>query len=324
MVIQDLSKNLKNVVKPFYLISGDDYYFKKTAVSLFKALVDEMTFDFNITYFNSSMTADALLINLQTPPLMSDYRLVLFSGDGKKLDKEKAKSYESKIKDWLKNPCPNVILVIVDDDDSFKFLSKIAEVVDCKKQKIVDLIPQVANYISEKGFSANDATIKELINKCNNDMMIISNELEKLFAIADNKSISYDMIDKIVVNNIEQSVFKLTDSIALGNIGEAYVIMDTLLASGEQPLKILATIAGQYRRMFVCKVSQDSEAALAEQLGVNPYAVTISKRVGKSYKPMQLKKLVDKMSNIEYAAKNGEIGILEGLNLAFIYACNRR
>ncbi len=324
MKIQELNKNLKQQVKSFYLIDGDDFYFKKIAMQTFKSLVDEMAFDFNITYFNPQMSAEALFVNLQTPPLMSDYRLILFGGDGKKLDKDKLKGYDEKITTWLKNPCPGVVLVIINEEDSFKSLSKKAEVVDCSKHNTIELIGLVNDLITKNGYSVNEVTIKELIVKCNNDMMIISNELIKLFALAEDKIISFDMVDNIVVNNIEQSVFKLTDSIAQGNIGGAYTIMEDLLAIGEPPLKILSAISGQYRRMFISKISADSDVVIAEQLGVKPYAIAIAKKTAKNYKPMQLKRLVDKLGLIEYQAKNGEIGMLEGLNLALIYAIDRR
>ena len=324
MKIQELSKNLKIAVKPFYMITGDDFYFKKMATDQLKNLVDESSFDFNITYFNPQMSAESLYINLQTPPLMSDYRIVMFTCDGKKIDKDRAKQLEEKIKEWLKNPCPGVVLVAVNDEDSLKFLTKIAEVVDCSKQNTIELMSPVTKYINENGYSSNDTAVKELITKCNNDMMIITNELVKLFALSENKIIDYDMVCKIVVNNIEQSVFKLTDSIAQGNIGDAYFITDNLLATGEQPLKILAAITSQYRRMFISKVSVDSDNVIAEQLGVKLYAISIAKRTAKNYKPMQLKRLVDKMQLIEFQAKNGEIGMLEGLNLALMYAVNRR
>ncbi|MDE6967970.1 MAG: DNA polymerase III subunit delta, partial [Clostridia bacterium] len=309
---------------PLYLITGDDFYYVKMALNDFKSLVDSDMFDFNISYVGAPVNGESLNINLQTPPLMSNYRVIFLSSDGKKLDKEKAKTFEEVIKDWLKNPCPNVVLVVTNEEDNFKFLTKIAEVVDCKKRNTMELVEGVSEIVTKQGYSINDATITEIIIKCNNDMMIIQNELAKLFAIAEDKNITYDLVDKIVINNIEQDIFKLTDNIAKGNSGEAYKIMNNLLASGEQPLKILAMIASQYRRMFICRVSNDSESELAGQLAVKPYAISVAKRSAKEYKPMQLKRLVDKLQLIEFQAKNGEIGMLEGLNLALIYAINRR
>lgn len=324
MNIEMLSKSLQTNVKSFYMINGNDLFFKKQAINSFKSIVDEGTFDFNISYLNTAVTAEAFYINLQTPPFMSDYRVIFLSADGKKMEKDKAKAFEDKIKLWLKDPCPNVVLVADNDEDYFKFLAKYAEQIDCKKQNTINLVEQVSKMIANHGYVANDAAIKEIIVKCNNDMMIIANELDKLYAYCEDKNITFDIVSQIVVNNIEQSVFKLTDSIAQGNCGEAYSIMDNLLSSGEQPLKILAAISAQYRRMFICKVSTLSSEQLAVQLGVKPFAVEIAKKIAKNYKPMQLKKLVDKFQLIEFQTKNGEIGMLEGLNLAFTYAVNRR
>lgn len=325
MNIYDLEKNLQNSVKPFYLISGNDLFYKKKAYNSFKSLVDEGVSDFNISYCDTSISAELLFINLQTPPLMSDYKVVFLTSDGKKIDKDKARTIEGNISEWIKNPCPNVVLVADSEDDCFKFLSKLAEVVDCKKQNTAILMNEVKNIIADNGYSASDNVVREIIEKCNNDMMIITGELVKLFAYSERKIIDYEMVCDIVVNNIEQSVFKLTDYIAAGNCGEAIAIMDRLLAQGEQPLVILAAIISQYRRMFICKISSLSNEELQRELGVkSTYAIEVAKRIGKSYKPMQLKKLVDKLQNIEFMAKNGGISMLDGLNLALTYAINRR
>ena len=76
MNIEMLSKSLQTNVKSFYMINGNDLFFKKQAINSFKSIVDEGTFDFNISYLNTAVTAEAFYINLQTPPFMSDYRVI--------------------------------------------------------------------------------------------------------------------------------------------------------------------------------------------------------------------------------------------------------
>lgn len=320
MKVQQLGQNLRNQVKPLYIISGADFYFRHQAIDEFKSLVDEGTFDFNIAYIDTSEPAESMLVHLQTPPLVSAYRVVFLTQGGKKPEKDKLKKLETMLKKWQQDPCPGVALVICDDGDCFKALSKLAEVVDCSKQGLAELMPLVGEYIQKHGYNISREVLSSLITKCNFDMTIITNELTKLFALARDKSITNADVEDIVIDNIEQNVFKLTDSIAAADMSAAYCIFQTLLQSGEQPLTILAVISGQYRRMFMARVSADSDAVLAGQLGVSPYAVTISRRLGSKYKPMPLKKLVDRLQNIEFMAKSGEISAIEGVNLALIYA----
>ncbi len=96
-----LSKSLQTNVKSFYMINGNDLFFKKQAINSFKSIVDEGTFDFNISYLNTAVTTEAFYINLQTPPFMSDYRVIFLSADGKKLEKDKAKINEEPNKDTV-------------------------------------------------------------------------------------------------------------------------------------------------------------------------------------------------------------------------------
>lgn len=324
MNFQDLSKNLKSSVKACYLVTGDDLYFKKQVFQQFKQLVSEETFDFNVVYITSSISPEALFVNLQTPPLMSDYRVIFLSGENKKPDKDKAKAFEEVIKKWTKDSFSNVVLVVDNEDDNFKFLSKYSEIVDCKKQNVAYLTKQVMEQVNKSGYTIQENSAKSIVLRCNNDMMIIQNELLKLFALAEDKKITDRIVQEIVISNIEENVFKLTDYVAKDNYVASYEMMDNLLSSGEQPLKILAAISGQYRRMFICKVSKLSNSELSLLLGVKEFAIEISKRTAEFYKPMQLKKIVDKLQLIEYEAKSGLIGMTEGLNLALAYVLNRR
>lgn len=324
MNILNLTQALNTKIQPFYIINGDDSYYKKLALNQFKRLVDGFTADFNITYCASSCSVEELIIAISTPPFMSDYRLVVWQADGKKIDKDKTKKLEVKLKDWLKDPCPNVVLLAINEVDCFKAFFKLAELVDCSRQDTSVLLSYVSNLVNKKGYSIDNALIKEIVIRCNNDMATINGELEKLFFYCDNKNITTQAVEAVVINNVEQDVFKLTDSIANGNSGAAYLLLDNLLLKGEQPQKILALITSQYRRMFVAKISSDNDATLATQLNIKPYAVSIARKTAAKYKPMQLKRLVDKLQLIEYQAKSGLIGMNEGLNLAMAYVIGRR
>lgn len=324
MNILNLAQELNNKIKPFYMICGNDSYYRKLALKQFESLVDSQTVDFNLTYCASSCSVDELLIALSTPPFLSDYRLVIWQSDGKKIDKDKTKQLEEKLKQWINNPCPDVVLLALNEGDTFKPFLKISEIVDCSQQDTSVLLNVVMEMITKRGFKAETQLVREIIVRCNNDMATISSELEKLFCYVQNNVITADDVENVVINNVEQDVFKLTDNIASGNYDMAYSLLNNLLLKGEQPQKLLALITSQYRRMFVVKVSKDSDDILASQLGIKPYAISKLQKTAVKYKPMQLKKLTDKLQLIEYQAKSGQIGMTEGLNLAMTYVTDRR
>lgn len=320
----DLKNSIKKTVKPFYILDGEDFYFKNECCKLFENLVDIEAVDFNISNFDTTIAPESLMIELSTPPLMSEYRVIFLKSEPKKLEKEKQERLKTTIFEWLKDVCPGVVLIVIDEESNFKNCHKVGEVIDCSKQDnniIADLVREI---FDSKGKQCDIALIKEIISDYNNDMMVISNEISKLCDYVEGNIITAEDIKQVVATNLENDVFKLTDYISNEKNDLAYELLTQLLSKGEQPLKLLALITAQYRRMFICKVSQLSDADLAKELGVKPYAITVSRRMAKKYKPMQLKRILDELQLIEFQSKNGQINMTEGLNLAFLYVTNRR
>lgn len=321
--ILDLEENLKNKIMPLYIITGNDFYFRKRAIDSFLAMFDSTLSLFNITYFNFDEPISNMEIAVNTPPMMCDYRLVVIRGDIKKANKEFENRYDKFISNYLESKT-NTILVLLDEDSFFKNVYKKGELIDCNCLEASLLLPFVKKLINAKGYNIDDITLKDFVVRCNSSMTTITNELEKLYAIAENKSISQSDIEEVVTSNIEEGIFKLTDAISNRDIDKAYTLVDTFLEKGEQPTMILGLITAQFKRVFLSKISKDSDNDLAVKLGVKPFAIKLSRSLAKNYKPMQLKKIVDMLQNIEYKIKSGELGTLEGLQLALSNVLYRR
>lgn len=322
--VLDFKNQLNKNVLSLYAICGKDYYFRKQALNTILELVSGELSTFNVNYFTFADSVDSVRMALNTPPIMSEYKLVIWTGDIKKPLKEQQKSIDKFVAEYSKLPMMGGVLVLLDEGDYFSSVYKYAEVVDCGTLEPSFLASYVHDYIEKKDYHMSSLLIKELIKRCDNDMASIAGELEKLFAYCDGGEIDQDAIDQVVTHNVEQAVFELTDCITKNKIDEAYTLLEKLLAKGEQPLQLLGLILAQFKRIFYAKVSKESDKVLASQLGTKEYPIKLARGLASGYKPMELKKIVDGIQDIEYKIKSGRLTVEDGLGLAMALATKRR
>ncbi len=324
MNVLQLEQSFKQNIAPLYIIRGNDYYYRTRALNTLLALVSDDLSTFNVTYVSSDANINTVLIALSTPPIMSDYRLVIWQGDIKKMNKDVSTATKKALDKYLANPFEGAVLIAVDEIDYFKSIYKIGEEVNCSKLSTSELMPEVKQLLSAKNTTMDNMLIKELVERCDNEMAAIVGELDKLIAYADGDYITKESLAEVVTHNVQQDIFKLTDAITNGNVDFAYQLLDDLLSRGEQPLMLQALILGQYKRMFYTKISKETTDEIAKQLGGNPYPYKLARENAKKYKPMELKRIVDTLHNIEYDQKSGRIGMDEGLGLAMATVTKRR
>jgi DNA polymerase-3 subunit delta len=99
-----------------------------------------------------------------------------------------------------------------------------------------------------------------LLMRCGTDLRALDQELSKLFLYAgDRAAIRPADISEIFTDQGQGWVFDLTRAIADRDASAALSELARLLAQGEHPLKLLATIASDMRRLLVARQLLDSE-----------------------------------------------------------------
>ncbi len=310
MTVDDLQKRLDIEKLPVYFLKGEDVFLRELAQKQFSALVDAEFSEFNLNVFDSLESISDIIVECITLPVFSDIRVVLVKGVGKFLEREKAL-----LSDYLKNPAPETILVVVDDAEKspLSALYKYGDVINCDRCSEAQVVSRMSDILRQRQQSMDTFAIRVLAEYTNNNMTRIMVELEKLCDYANGKNISLSMVELLVTPDQEYTVFKLTDAICSGKNGEALKIISSMLEKGAKPSFILATLQNQYRRMFEAKVSSLEPSALATALGVKPYAITSAKALAAKYTQTELKNIVDKLHRLEYAFKSGETDEKEAL-----------
>lgn len=321
----DIKKNLMREVLPIYIICGEDNFLKRQVLNEFKSIIDGVTYDFNISDYYGLNEFEELKLNLQTPALMSSYRLIIWHGDIRKTSNSNLHETVKWLSNYLKNPNPTAVLLILDVEDNFKELHKLGDIIDCKRLNNSELLAYINDIIKKEGYIIDSKALNELILRCNFYIDIILLELEKIYILcSEDKIITIKDINEFIASTAEYDVFKLTDALNSNDNKKALTVLNSLLARGESPNALLALLISNFRRMFYAKISKLSDAELAVKLKVKPYSIKIARDIAVNYSATELKVIVEYLLEMDYNCKSGGLNYSEAINTVICKLLKKR
>lgn len=99
----------------------------------------------------------------------------------------------------------------------------------------------------EEGADLTEGAAQLLVRWAGEDLTTLAGELEKALLFAGERSITEDHVRGVVGEHRLLRTFELTDAIERRETGRALTLLESLLASGEEPLAILGLLARQVR-----------------------------------------------------------------------------
>ncbi|MCQ2556240.1 MAG: DNA polymerase III subunit delta, partial [Clostridia bacterium] len=259
----ELSKNLKQVVKPLYNIKGEDFFLVNQSVILLKQAFIKDLEEFNYAYFDEETTLGAFSASLETLPIGNDYRLVVINKPNQEI-----LNYISTY-DFANS---STVLAVLNAD---KFT--LGEAVDCSFLDKANLNKYVLNFLSKQNLSIEERALDYLIEVTEGSMARIVTELNKLVAYAlDEPTITIDMVTNLVADTSQYMIYTLTNAIDERD----YVKYQTVLSDISKTqsfAEIFAYMGKHFRRMQYIALNKDDEK-LAKILNIKPYAIKMSRQ----------------------------------------------
>ena len=99
----------------------------------------------------------------------------------------------------------------------------------------------------------------ELIFTSGELMTGLVQEIEKIAAAEPEENVSFDTINKVAHHLPEARIFEMTDAVAAKKFDNAASTLAELMQSGEHPIKTLAMIGMQMRRLYAARLAIDKE-----------------------------------------------------------------
>lgn len=288
----DLEKKIKkNEFDNCYIFCGSDEKLIKDHVKFVTDNILSKDFiDLNYSKFDGSKVDFEIVIDAcETMPFMSDKKVVVVyrasflddSSGSKSSGDLKSKNF-ALVSEYLNNPSPHCILIIyyVFSNDREKPSSKIKKldkkacVIKVDKLRGEFLQRKCKDLFEDAGTKIGKTELTLFCNQIDNNMDIISNEIEKLVSYAQGREITKEDILAMMPQKSENDIFNLVDYLSQKNINKALGILNELIYKGEKTPLILFMIGRQFNLLFNIKLGIDNgktKEMLSNELKLHPY-----------------------------------------------------
>ena len=266
MTETELKQHLKGELAPVYLLYGEERYLSRVYADKIveKATGGDALTAFNLHRFDGQDSVwDTIEEAAEALPLMADRSCVLVR------DYDVSKTADTdRLLDWLKQPPPTCVLVFymdavtVDGKKNAKWKSFIAAVqkvgcaVEFPRKTTADIAKLLCSGATRRGCSLRTDTARKWVEQSGNDLTLLLNELDKMCALADGGEITPAMIEAVSVKQLEAKVYDLSKAIMQQRYDRVYAIIHRLYAMREDPIAILAVLAGDYANLYRAKAAQ--------------------------------------------------------------------
>ena len=121
------------------------------------------------------------------------------------------------------------------------------------------------------------AALRTLVSAFSDDLTELAAASQQLIADVDG-DVSEQMVQKYYGGRVETSAFTVADTAIVGRYGEALIALRHALASGADPVPMVAAIASKLRTMARVAGSRGPSRALAARLGLKDWQVDRARR----------------------------------------------
>lgn len=263
-------------MRPAYVFVGDETFFRQRfRDAIVEHLIPAQLRDFSLFEFDLGETDLAeILDRARTPSLMAPFQVFFVRGVKNLFGRGSNEEKLAAIEDYSNNPNPDALLIFVADHISIPADARKMEMQDRDRYQriretmgsycgIVELarveegeaVRWLADFCGSRGVKIDADGARELVDALGGDMMMISNELEKLMLyVGEKKHIRLGDVETMVLAAKQRSLYELTDAISSRQRVRALEVLDAILASGdgeEAAIGHIYMLAKTFRQMLI-------------------------------------------------------------------------
>ena len=263
-------------LKPGYVFIGDEGFFRRTCRdAILKHLVPEGMREFSFYEFDlESSEVVEILDRARTPSLMANFQVFFVRGVKALYGRGKHDNEFAAIAAYVKDPNPDALLILVADHISIPADLRRMEMTD--KERYERIRETLGDYLTiiefarveegeavkwlnenaaHEGAKIDADASRELVDSLGGDMMMISNELEKLLLyVGEKKRITLGDVETMVLAAKQRTLYELTAALSSHNRARSLEILDAMLSTGdgdEAAIGHLYMLARTFRQMLV-------------------------------------------------------------------------
>lgn len=202
-------------------------------------------------------------------------------------------------------------------DGKLKIVKLLKQVADVREFSLIppwkteEIVSRVREFSQKLGVKLTPAAIQLLAESVGNDTRQLWNELEKLAIYGEQqvKPLDVEAITALVNANTQSSL-QLAAAIRQGKTAQSLSLVSDLLAGNEPPLRLVATLVGQFRTWSAVKLKleageRDEQAIAAAAEIANPKRVYFLRKEVQSFSSSQFLASLPILLELEFALKRG-------------------
>ena len=263
-------------LRAVYVFVGDETFFRKRCrEAILEHLVPGELRDFSLFDFDLSETDLAeVLDRARTPSLMAPFQVFFVKGVKTMFGRGSNEDKLSAIEQYCKDPNPDAVIIFVADHISIpadvrrmdmqdkeryerirETLGQYCGIVELARVEEGEAVRWISDYCVTREVKIEADAARELVDALGGDMMMVSNELEKLILyVGEKRRITLGDVETMVLAAKQRSLYELTDAISAKDRVRALEILDAILTTGDgddAAIGHLYMLAKTFRQMLV-------------------------------------------------------------------------
>ena len=331
------------------LLYGEETYLLESKLKKIKKEFGDLVKGINFIQIDESNVTE-IISDIETPAFGYPTKLIIARDTGllkkekratklKTEEKEKKKesksvSFADKLGEYIlenkKIFDQDVTLIFVeqevDKNNLYKAIEKVGTVTNFELLKLPQLIDNIKKVCSAYKVNIDNGTAKYFVECCGTSMQDLMNEIRKLIEYAgENGTIKTEDVDKLCIKQIESIIFDLTDNLGKKDIAKAMEVLKNLIYAKEPVQKILITLYGHFKKLYIVKIAEKYNKDLAISMKLKPnqlFLTTKYKAQARYFTEAELNKIMKELIDLDANYKIGLIDLNIGLESILCRYCS--
>jgi len=324
IAMETIEKLSKESLPTLTVLAGEDLGQYSQAKETFLKQIGFDPSDLTYSYFDMSETTyQEAELDLESMPFFADEKVVIFDHfadmtTAKKsyLDDKELKRLES----YLQSPVETTRLVLMASGKLdgkrrlVKLLKRDALVLETSPLKDAELKTYFQKKAHQEGLIFDTGVFEELLIKSNFDFSDVQKNMAFLKGYKAEGNISSKDIAESIPKSLQDNIFDMTQLLLRGDINGVRELVHDLRLQGEDDIKLIAVMLGQFRTYLQVKLlsaqsksEQQIVVSLSDYLGrkVNPYQIRYALRDSRPLSIEFLKTSIKSLIETDYQIKTG-------------------
>ena len=274
--------------------------------------------DLNFAYFDmKEVVYKDVELELVSLPFFADEKIVILdhfvdmtTAKKRFLTDDELKSFE----EYLDNPSPTTKLLIFAEGKLVKLPKRDANVFDAVEAKELELRQYFQKWSQKQGLQFANHSFENLLVKSGFQFSEIQKNLLFLQSYKADSVIEEEDIVNAIPKTLQDNIFDLTQFILTKKMDQARDLVRDLTLQGEDEIKLIAVMLGQFRTFTQVKILSESgqtESQIGSSLGSflgrnpNPYQIKFALRDARGLSLSFLKQAISYLIETDYQIKTG-------------------